>query len=157
MDSSGSIFLGDVPSEVIFANEEAESLQKDETMDEEFPQLTEKELEGIKETIHKLHVRSGHPTNQALVNCLKARGVAEPILSLAKEHKCDSCQEVRLAVPHNRTSLQKTETLWQTMQMDIGHLKVGETVVHFLLMIDEASHYMSACELFRHPAEESRN
>ena len=64
------------------------------------PQMNPKELKDLKDTIHRLHVRSGHPTNQALINCLKARGVPKHVLETAKEHKCDSCHEVRLPQPH---------------------------------------------------------
>lgn len=124
---------------------------------EEYPEMSQKELKDLKDTIHRLHMRSGHPTNQALVNCLKARGVPKHVIELAKEHRCDSCQEVRLPQPHNKSSLRETETLWHTIQMDIGQFKVGEMVVHFLLIIDEASHFAVAHELFRTSSQESRN
>ena len=41
--------------------------------------------------------------------------------------------------------------------MDIGQFKVGEMVVHFLLIIDEASLFAVAHELFRTSIQESRN
>ena len=121
------------------------------------PIMTPKELRDLKETIHRLHVRSGHPTNQALVNCLRARGVPKHVLDLAKEHKCDSCHEVKLPQPHSKVSFNKTELLWHTIQMDIGQLKVGQQVVHFLLVMDEASHFAIAHELFRTVDGEHRN
>ena len=116
-----------------------------------------KELAHLKETIRKLHVRSGHPTNQALVNCLKARGVSQHVLRLAKEHQCDDCQEIRLPHPHMGVTLHKSQVLWHTLQMDIGQLQKGDEVLHFLLMCDEASHLVVGYELFRHHPKQSRN
>ena len=166
MSEQASAFLhtSETPSET-FANEQASRKQKGEeetTGQEQQPTnetegMTLQQLKHIKDAIHKLHVRSGHPTNQALVNCLRARGVPKHVLALAKEHKCDSCHEVKLPVPHAKVSLHKSEVLWQVVQMDIGQLKVGNTVIHFLLMMDEASRFASICELFRHPITESRN
>ena len=57
----------------------------------------------------------------------------------------------------NRTTLSRTDTLWHTMVMDIGQLKVGTITTHFLLMMDEASHFAVAAEVFRTGEGESRN
>jgi hypothetical protein len=76
-------------------NEKVEGLQEagEEPRNET---ISMEELKGIKAAITKLHVRSGHPTNTALANCLRARGVPKHVVQPALEHKCDSCQEVRL-------------------------------------------------------------
>lgn len=79
------------------------------------------------------------------------------VLALAKEHQCDSCQEVRLPIPHSGVSLEKSDVLWHTLQMDFGQLTVGDDVLHVLFMVDEASHFMNVCEVFRRPKSESRN
>ena len=138
----------------VFGNEEEKPKENPEL---EMPPMSTKELKDLKGVIHQLHVRSGHPTNSALVNCLKARGVPKHVLEIAKEHTCDSCHEVRLAKPHGKVSLQKCETLWHTVQMDIGQLKIGKSVLHFLMVMDEASHFAVAGELFRHHEDDSRN
>ena len=122
--------------------------------------ISMEELKGIKAAITKLHLRSGHPTNTALANCLRARGVPKHVVQLALKYKCyscHSCQEVRLPTPHAKVSMHKSNTQWDTLQLDIGQLHVGNTVIHFLVLLDEASHFASACELFRHSADESRN
>ena len=144
-------FLGDVDFEEdeIFGNEV-------EVPQSEYP-MDEKELKAMLEAIRKLHVRAGHPSNQALVNSLRSRGVSSHMLRLAKEFKCDECHEVRLPVPHAKVTLNKTETLWHTLQMDIGQIKKDQEVLHFLLMVDEASHMTAAYELFRHHEKASRN
>ena len=111
----------------------------------------------MKDAIHKLHIRSGHPSNQALVNCLKARGVSKIVLALAREHVCDSCQEVRLPKPHMTVSLSKCEVLWHTLQIDHGQVRIGDQVLNILFFIDEASHFMNACEMCRHHHTESRH
>ena len=66
----------------------------------------------------------------------------------ALEHKCDSCQEVRLPRPHAKVSTHKSNTLWEVLQLDIGQFHVGNIVIHFLMLLDEASHFASACESF---------
>lgn len=144
-------FLGhvDYGDDDVFGNEKNEPQS-------EYP-MDEKELKAMLEAIRKLHVRAGHPSNQALVNSLRSRGVSSHMLRLAKEFKCDECHEVRLPVPHAKVTLNKTEILWHTLQMDIGQIKKDQEVVHFLLMVDEASHMMAAHELFRHHEKTSRN
>lgn len=84
-------FLGhvDYGDDDVFGNE------KDEPQSE-YP-MDEKELKAMLEAIRKLHVRA-HPSNQALVNSLRSRGVSSHMLRLAKEFKCDECHEVRLPV-----------------------------------------------------------
>jgi hypothetical protein len=54
-------------------------------------------------------------------------------------------------------SLHGSETLWHTVQVDIGHFQVGPDTISVLFFIDEASRFMAAHELFRHPRAESRN
>ena len=44
--------------------------------------------------------------------------------------------------------MHKSNTQWDTLQLDIGQLHVGNTVIHFLVLLDEASHFASACEFF---------
>ena len=84
-------------------NEKVEGLQEagEEPRNET---ISMEELKGIKAAITKLHVRSGHPTNTALANCLRARGVPKHVVQPALEHKCDSCQEVRLVSVLRRIS-----------------------------------------------------
>lgn len=124
---------------------------------EELPPIDEHELKRMKEAVRKLHVRSGHPTNRALAAMLKSRGADPRVVKLAMEHRCDDCMEVHLPVPHKKVSMHTTETLWHTMQMDIGQFPYEEQVIHVLFMIDEASRFLVAHELFRHHKKESMN
>ena len=48
--------------------------------------MSEKELKQMKHVIHQLHVKAGHPTNSALKNMLRARGVDPRMVRLAGEH-----------------------------------------------------------------------
>ena len=111
----------------------------------------------MKESLRKLHVRASHPSNRALVNMLKARGVDPRLIKLASELKCDDCMEVHLPVPHKSVSMHNCEILWHTMQMDIAQIPYKDIIVHALIMVDEASRFMVAHELFHHPLTESRN
>ena len=129
----------------------------DDIIKEETPPWDEKELKAAKEAVRKLHVNFGHPTNKALMNCLKSRGVDPRIVKLASEHRCDDCQEVHLPPPHAKVTLHDTHTLWHTLQIDIGEFPFENMKVHILVMVDEASRFMVVHELFRHPKEESRN
>lgn len=119
--------------------------------------MTERELKQMKEAVRKLHVRAGHPTNRALVNMLRARGVDSRIIQIAKEHVCDECHEIKLPFPHMGVTFHTCNVLWHTMQMDIGEFVFGEEKIHVLLFIDEASRFVSAHELFKIPKSESRN
>ena len=109
--------------------------------DADTPLISEEELRRMEGVVRKLHERVGHPTNRSLVNMLKSRGADQRYLQLASEHHCDDCKEVRLPKPHTNVSLHGCETLWHTL----------------LLMIDEASRFAVAHELYRHPKTEQRN
>ena len=126
---------------------------------EEFdlPPFSEKELKQKKEILHRLHIRAGHPTNRALHNMLRARGADPRILKLALGHECDDCKEIRLPVPHRNVSFQTSEILWHTLQMDVGQISVGSETLHVLFLIDEASRFAVAWELFRTGKTEHRN
>ena len=51
--------------------------------------VTKSELEGLLDTVQKLHRRFGHPTNSLLVKNLRARGASPKLLAVAAEFKCD--------------------------------------------------------------------
>ena len=119
--------------------------------------IDEKEFKQMRETVRKLHVRAGHPSNRALYTMLKSRGVDSRILKIALERKCDECQEVRLPKPHIGVSFHTCNILWHTLQMDIGQVIVNEEKLHVLFLIDEASRYLAAHDLFRIPRSASRN
>lgn len=104
----------------------------EEPTKDEIESISPEALKQMKDAIHKLHTRSGHPSNQSLVSCLRARGVPRIVLALAKEHKCDSCQEVRLPTPHQKVTLSKAEVLWHTLQIDMGQVRVGDEVIHVM-------------------------
>ena len=121
------------------------------------PPFGEQDLKSMRLMIKKIHDRAGHPSNRALSNMLKSRGVDSRVVELAKEHVCDECQEVRLPHPHKTVSLHGTHVLWHTVQVDICQVPYQQEVLHVLLMVDEASRYMAAHELFRTPKSVSRN
>lgn len=112
----------------------------DTQRDHEETPFSEAELKKVKESIRQLHVRSGHPTNRALMNCLRARGVDPRIITLTKEFTCDDCKEIQQLIPHHKVSLHGSNVLWHTMQMDIGQFVCGSETFHILFMVDEASH-----------------
>ena len=119
--------------------------------------VTEKELQNMKAAVRRLHVRPGHPSNRALHMMLKARGVRQEILDIALEHHCDECQEIKLPNPHKVVSFHTSNVLWETVQMDVGQFPFGDLMVHVLIMVDEASRFAVAHELFRHSRDVSRN
>ena len=121
------------------------------------PPLDASELKKMQEVVRKLHVRSGHPSNRALMNTLRARGADPQIVELAQNHQCDDCKEIALPVPHRHVTLHQCTTLWHTLQIDIAQLPVANEVVHFLVMCDGASYFCNVAELFRHHKQESRN
>ena len=125
--------------------------------DTNLPPIDEAELRHMKEAVRKLHVNFGHPSIRALMSLLKNRGVDPRIVNLAREHRCESCQEVHLPVPHKKVSAHDCQTLWHTLQMDIFQLPVGEEILHCVLFVDEASRFATVHELFRHHREQSRN
>ena len=119
--------------------------------------VDEKQLRSMKEAVRRLHVRAGHPSNKALYMMLKARGVRQDILDIAKEMHCDECMEIKLPTPHKTVSFHTCNVLWECLQADIAQFVHGDEVVHVLVMVDEASRFAAGYELFRHDRKTSRN
>ena len=138
-------------------DDEGDQVLVAESPPEDCPPWDEKELKRVKESIRKLHINFGHPTNKALMNCLKARGVDPKVVKLVSEHRCDDCQEVHLPNPHSKVTLHDTHVLWHTLQVDIGQFDFGDQTVHVMFTVDEASRFMVGHGLCRHPKDESRN
>ena len=121
------------------------------------PPLTEKERKEAFRVVHKLHKRSGHPSNRALAACLQRRGAHPEVVKIAAEHRCNECQELHLPTPSQGLNLQKSEVLWETMTMDGIDMKVDGMMVHGIVMMDEASHFAVIAEIFRRQLDEGRN
>ena len=73
------------------------------------------------------------------------------------KHQCPECQELRMAPLDPAVSLQRSETLWETMVMDNAEFPVDDKVIHCMIMMDEASRLVVPHFLFEHAKQESRN
>ena len=104
-----------------------------------------------------MHRLCGHPGNRALVQALAARGADGITLAIAEKLQCLECQESQLAQAGPRVSLEKETVLWRTLQMDGFEYRHGSQVLHFLLMLDEASGFSVVQLMFQHGLEESEN
>ncbi|CAK9043452.1 unnamed protein product [Durusdinium trenchii] len=80
-----------------------------------YPPLNEKEKRGVLHMLERLHKKTGHPSNAALSSCLRHRGAHPEVIQLASKHICPECQELRAAPLHPASSLEKSETLWETL------------------------------------------
>ena len=119
--------------------------------------VTKSELEGLLDTVQKLHRRFGHPTNSLLVKNLRARGASPKLLAVAAEFKCDVCMENQIRASAPSASLEREDRLWCALQIDGFYMRFGQEVFHFLLMVDEASGFCQVEEVMRHSEKESRN
>ncbi|CAE7708420.1 RE2, partial [Symbiodinium microadriaticum] len=119
--------------------------------------VTKSELEGLLDTVQKLHRRFGHPTNSLLVKNLRARGASPKLLAVAAEFKCDVCLENQIRSSAPSASLEREDRLWCALQIDGFYMRFGQEVFHFLLMVDEASGFCQVEEVMRHSEKESRN
>ncbi|CAJ1422108.1 unnamed protein product [Effrenium voratum] len=95
--------------------------------------------------------------NKGLASCLRHRGVRKEVVQMATNYQCPDCQEMRLADVAPAVSLQREGVLWKTIVLDGAEIKYGDTVVHVIIILDEASKYAVAAGIFRRNAEESRN
>ena len=119
--------------------------------------VTKDELKKASILLDRLHRRTGHPSNRALASCLRHRGVRKEVVQMATNYQCPDCQEMRLADVAPAVSLQREGVLWKTIVLDGAEIKYGDTVVHVIIILDEASKYAVAAEIFRRNVEESRN
>ena len=92
--------------------------------------------------MRKLHVRAGHPSNIASVNSLKARGGSAALIEAARTLQCDDCLEARRSHAVSKASFSRANTLWHTLQVDIGQFKYKKKILHVLFLVDEASTFV---------------
>jgi len=92
--------------------------------------LTEKEKQSSLRLLEKLHRRTGHPSNNALSRMLEHRGALPELIELARKHVCPDCQELRLAPLNPKTSLERSETLWETIVLDNAEFPIDGKVLH---------------------------
>lgn len=123
----------------------------------EYEPLTENERKASQKLLDKLHRKTGHPSNTALAATLRHRGAHPEVLEMAKKLFCDDCQELRMAPLHDSVSLEKSETLWETLVIDNAEFPADGKVMHCLMMIDEASRLLCPHFLFEHSDQENRN
>ena len=103
--------------------------------------MDKKELSELMDRAHKIHGRLGHPSNRLLVRNLKVRGADPKLVAAATQLTCDQCQEGKRKARRPMVHLEKAERLWETLQLDLCHHRIGTQIHHFLLMQDEASGY----------------
>ena len=130
------------------------------TMEEKIPDyapLNESEKKASMKLIDKLHRRTGHPSNPALVATLRHRGAHPEVLQLAQRHVCPDCQELRLAPLHPAVALERSEVLWEVLVLDNAEFHIDDKVIHAMIMVDEASRLIVPHFLFEHLYGESRN
>ena len=107
--------------------------------------------------VHRLHVRAGHPSGKTLAKVLRARGAHHEVIKIAMEHTCPDCQEMRLPDLSPNVSLQQSEVPWKVVQIDNAELRVEDTVTHFMVITDEATHFVVVAKLFERHHQEGRN
>ncbi|CAE7247758.1 RE1, partial [Symbiodinium sp. CCMP2592] len=103
--------------------------------------MDKKELTELIERAHKIHCRLGHPSNRLLIRNLKVRGADPKLIAAASQLTCDQCQEGKRKARRPMVQMEKSERLWETLQLDLCHHRIGSQIHHFLLMQDEASGY----------------
>ena len=119
--------------------------------------LTEQERKSAEKLLSKLHRKTGHPSNKALASKLRHRGAHYEVVEMASKHQCPECQELRMAPLDPAVSLQRSETLWETMVMDNAEFPIDDKILHCMIMVDEASRLVCPHFLFSHEKTESRN
>ncbi|CAE7036395.1 TY1B-A [Symbiodinium sp. CCMP2592] len=107
--------------------------------------------------VHRLHVRAGHPSGKTLAKVLRARGAHHEVIKIAMEHTCPDCQEMRLPDLSPSVSLQQSEVPWKVIQIDNAEIRVDDTVTHFMLITDEATHFTVVAKLFDRHYQDGRN
>ena len=103
--------------------------------------MDQKELQEMMDRAHKIHCRLGHPSNRLLIRNLKVRGADPELVAAASQLTCDQCQEGKRKARRPMVHMEKSERLWETLQLDLCHHRIGSQIHHFLLTQDEASGY----------------
>ena len=79
------------------------------------------------------------------------------VVQMALKHQCPDCPETRLADSPPQVSLYQSDTPWKVIVLDNAEFRVGNQVTHFMLICDEATHFVAVAQLFQRHFEEGRN
>ena len=114
---------------------------------------TEQHAEAVR-TVQRLHRNLGHPTPQALVDLLTARGASDAVLAVAKQYVCLSCSKHCKPNQVAPSSVHIVSEFNAEVQSDAFYIKIGSTKLAVLSMVDVGTRYMAAHLLKKEDSEE---
>ena len=114
---------------------------------------TEQHAEAVR-TVQRLHRNLGHPTPQALVDLLTARGASDAVLAVAKQYVCLSCSKYCKPNQVAPSSVHIVSEFNAEVQSDAFYIKIGSTKLAVLSIVDVGTRYMAAHLLKKEDSEE---
>ena len=97
--------------------------------------------------IQKLHRNLGHPSAQALVDLLQARGASKDVLAVAENYLCSSCLRYKKPNQPAPATTNKAERFNQTIQADVFWVRTDKKKWPILAVLDCATKYQVACQI----------
>ena len=114
--------------------------------------FTKEEQDRVLKQLHHLHRTTGHGSYESLVKLLENRRADRRVLELARQFKCNICEERRRPLPTRLANLEVNTDRCKVIQVDAAHWTPGpgdsRNKCQFVVIVDEASRFATAM-LFR--------
>ena len=97
--------------------------------------------------VQKLHRNLGHPSAQALVDLLQARGASTDVLAVAENYLCSSCLRYKKPNQPAPANVQKADRFNQSIQADVFWIRTDKKKWPIMAILDSATKYQTACQV----------
>ena len=98
-------------------------------------------------TVQRLHRNLGHPSTEALVDLLTARGASAEVLSAAQSYQCAACLRYKKPNQVAPASTKLVKEFNEVIQSDVFWIRVGTKKHPILSVIDQATKFQAAALL----------
>ena len=114
--------------------------------------FTVQERERVMRQFHHLHRTTGHGSYESLLKSLENRRADPRVLELARNFRCNTCEERKRPQPRRLANLEVSTDRCKIIQMDAAHWTPSpgdpRNKCQFLVVVDEASRFAVA-KIFR--------
>ena len=98
-------------------------------------------------TVQRLHRNLGHPSTEALVDLLTARGASAEVLTAAQSYQCAACLRYKKPNQVAPASAKLVKEFNEVIQSDVFWIRVGTKKFPILSVIDQATKFQAAALL----------
>ena len=141
---AASLMAEEIPTTLDFVG----AVNEDRKHTGELVKLLAENRQDAVRTVQRLHRNLGHPDPSALVELLSSRGASQMILDVASNYRCSACERYKKPNATAPAAMSKATTFNEQIQADVMWLKLPDTKVPVLHIIDVATKFQAAAVVY---------